>query len=336
MLVLMSFFTLARSLRRVGKTGESVTEHLRIDDPIVLDRDLTRDREQVLTQWQQELDWSAVDESIRDFVHWRFANHTMLSAVKLQAQDHQRCLKVVTPLPETEDTLPMKVKGGQVPHAFFTDERVADFIDNVDHIYYICMKCTRQLPHKLIKKTSIINGRQSDACLHVSGHWNKITAAHRLAVLHAKQNNYKTALVLEEDANFDVDSSQFDFESIAKLIHDDTKEWQMMRINWFDFEGASGECKKVRKCNQWVEQNMCTGTFKTNFHSSAAYIIPARSYDRFLHHGTNIDGNLLGQFVQTILTPNLVHQHAFRKAEFKKEGPFIKHCKAENAKDVNS
>lgn len=323
MLVLIGFSTLSQSLRIHKKTGESVTEHL-------------IDREQVLTHWNQEIDWSAVDESVEDFVHWRFANHTSdatLSAIKLQQpqeKDLEKCMKVVKPLSESNKTSgKIALMGGKVPRMFFTDDRVTDFIDTVDHIYYICMNCHRRVPNKLSKKASFINGAKSDECLHVEGHWSKVTAAHRLAVLHAKQNNYKTVLMLEEDAVFDVDSSKFDFESIAKFIHDDTKEWKMMRINWYDQEGAADECKKSKKCTQWVEQKgMCTGKFKHKFHSSAGYIIPERSYDKFLNRGTSIDGDVLGQFAQTLLTPPLVHQSGFRAQELAKEGPFMNLCKA--------
>jgi hypothetical protein len=229
---------------------------------------------------------------------------------------------------------------------FFTDERLTDFLDNADHIYVICMACKRELPAKLREKASYLNGRLSDECFakyltsdsdDLGSHNRKATLAHRVAIADAQANNFKLPLVLEEDVVFKEDVSQFNFDTIATLIHSTTREWEILRLAWFDqvktWESAAKICKRrqARMCKQWVEQNMCT--IETHLlHSSAAYMLPARSFDRFLTHkaGTTIDGGngMLNQFKQTVVTPALCNQYGkYMSEELRGEPAFMKYCK---------
>merc|ERR1712113_970738 len=128
------------------------------------------------------------------------------------------------------------------------------------------------------------NGRRSDECFAKYINWTS--------------HGHKLTLVLEEDVIFKEDMMQFDFEPIAALIHDASREWEVLRLTWYDHNNEiSNGCRNtnVRSCSQWVEQNMCTIP-SCALHSSAAYMIPAKSYDRFLTGGGGaIDGQVLNQ-----------------------------------------
>lgn len=226
---------------------------------------------------------------------------------------------------------------------FFTDARLTKFLDNADHIYVMCMLCKRELPAQLRDKVSYLDGRLSDECFakyltsdsnDLGTHNRKVTLAHRVAIAHAQANNFKLPLVIEEDVVFKEDVSQYEFDSIAALIHSASREWEILRLAWYDHrESTTKECKRRHKrmCSQWAEQNMCT--IETHLlHSSAAYMLPARSFDRFLAHpaGTTIDGGygMLNQFKQTVLTPALCNQAGrYMDEELRSEPAFVKFCK---------
>jgi hypothetical protein len=224
-----------------------------------------------------------------------------------------------------------------MPDLMFTDKRLTDFLDNVDRIYVICMSCTRDFPAKLKHKVTILNGRLSDECFSQYEKWapgkdhhRRVTFAHRLAITDAQANNFRLALVLEEDVIFKEDLQHFDFEPIAALIHDATRQWEVLRLTWWDrINAISDGCQaeNVRKCNQWVEQNTCTIP-SCDLHSSGAYIIPDRSYERFLTEGWgSIDGEVLNQFTQTVLTPTICHQDHHMTDELTSENLFMERCK---------
>jgi hypothetical protein len=218
----------------------------------------------------------------------------------------------------------------------FTDERLTDFLDNVDRIYIICIECARVVPTKLKQKVAVLNGRLSDECLSNyfpfgdGNHHRRVTFAHRLAITDAQANNFRHALVLEEDAIFKEGLQHFDFESVAALINDANRQWEVLRLTWYDYlNKISNTCatEHVRSCSQWVEQNTCTIP-SCDLHSSAAYILPARTYDRFLTQGTGaIDGAVLNQFTQTVLTPTICNQKRRMQGEFISENLFMEHCK---------
>jgi len=221
----------------------------------------------------------------------------------------------------------------------FTDERLMDFLDIADHVYVICLSCTREVPTKLREKVSILNGRRSDECLSPYINWtkgkgynhvHKVTLAHKLAITDAKAKNFNLSLVLEEDVLFKEDMEHIDFEPIAALVRDASRGWEILRLAWYDhLKKIARGCRaaNVRNCSKWVSQNMCTIP-SCDLHSSAAYMIPARSYDRFLTQGRGaIDGHVLNQFEQTVLTPPLCNQNHLIAPELKSETSFIKHCK---------
>jgi hypothetical protein len=276
-----------------------------------------------------------------DFKQWRFGSftddtyldHPRQAVWTLPPEIMRRCAdSVVMAMPEN----PVGQHG--TDEFFFTDERLTHFLNNADHIYVICMTCKRLFPSELTEKVSIISGRLSDECLakyagtkELTGHLYKVTLAHRIAITHAKANDFKMPLVLEEDVVFKEDVNQFDFNPIVKLVHNASKEWELLRLAWHDYvDLISNGCAvaNVRSCNQWVEQNMCTIPSR-GFISSAAYIIPARSFDRFLSEGQGkIDGGVLNQFKQTVLTPTLCNQEAHMTDELITEDTFIQKCKA--------
>jgi hypothetical protein len=290
-----------------------------------------------------------------DFEQWRFGesaddtssvvNHDKQKMPVWTAPQKimRRCAtSVLTGMPETNvdqhgtSVAMSNVHYGTMPENMFTDERLTDFLDNVDRIYVICMRCTREFPTRLKSKVSILNGRLSDECLgqypffYNEYRHARVTFAHRLAITDAQANNFRLVLVLEEDVIFKEDLLHVDFEPIATLINDASRQWEVLRLTWWDHSNAiSNKCaaEQVRSCNQWVEQNTCTIP-SCDLHSSAAYMMPARSYERFLTEGWGaIDGEVLNQFTQTILTPPICNQVHCLTDELITEDIFMKNCK---------
>lgn len=229
---------------------------------------------------------------------------------------------------------------------FFTDAHIENFLQVVDHVYIICVKCTRGLPESLAKKASNIYAKTSDKCLgmgrfeQVGRHYVRASAAHALAVQHAKQNSFKSILVLEEDASFDLkNTADVDFGSIMNLMRDSSKAWEIIRLGWKNrnAEVASYKkgCQKECQCQQWVEQNMCTiqkqdPSKRCPLLSTTAYIISAQAYDSFItkslqtHNGNYID-QYINDHLNTILTPPLVHQPSYHN-EVMGDAPFRSEC----------
>lgn len=209
----------------------------------------------------------------------------------------------------------------------------------MDHIYVLCVRCQRRLPESLLKKTSNVVAQNSDKCLGMQrsppGHFARVTAAHRLAVTHAKENAYKSILILEEDAAFDAaDTIHFDFSSISQLIHNETKDWDVIRIGWKNRRGelTKKACRKECACNAWVERNMCTIGSKNGgcpLLSTSGYIMSAKVYDRFLAGGqSEVIDTYINRFRNTIVTPPMVHQPAYSYSNEKiGDRPFAEMCK---------
>jgi hypothetical protein len=218
---------------------------------------------------------------------------------------------------------------------FFTDERLEHLFSKADHIYVICMVCKRVMPKSLVHKTKNIAGKESDRCtgLAGSGHHSRVTTAHRLAVMHAKQNNHKVIAILEEDAVFDTNVHDMDLTSVENLLVDDDRDWEIARFGWYNYKGSvagrkgcAGNCH----CAKWQEKNMCTqDKVGCDFHSSSGYFLHTRAYKHFLERFSRsaIDGIVLSQFHATVIFPPLVHQPSYFQVEASGEYVFIKNCK---------
>lgn len=298
------------------------------------------------------------DPVLRDFRQWRFDNDANdTSFVTSGPPDEEPKPKGPKPLYDApfavlrdcagyalkrlpEDQVELHSTGGatpSLPRMFFTDERLVAFVDSVDHIYVICVKCSRTFPPKLREKVSLVKAALSDSCIMKylglapsMSHQRRVTLAHRVAIMDAQVRNAKLALVLEEDVFFTEGAADFDYASIQKLMYATTRSWDVIRLAWYDHnQTISTECQatRVRRCNRWMERSMCT-TPSCDLHSSAAYILPARSYDRFLTQGRGvIDSMPLNQFNQTVVMPALGHQPVYFKRELKAQRAFMTHCK---------
>lgn len=290
-------------------------------------------------QWQGEINYQQWQE-FEGFARWRFsdnANDLEQSNISAPLHNCSKSEKVMNPMAANElpDTIIRGNFGGAegLHKRYFNDSRITHLFSQVDHIYIICVHCNRVLPASLVSKTTNINGHQSDRCLGPRGdHHGRVTAAHRLAVTHGKLNNYKTIAVLEEDALFDTNVDDFDFESIENLIVHQTKEWEIFRLGWYNHRqhlAWENGCSKPCQCRKMVAKNMCTlDKAGCVFHSSVAYILHERAYERFLRHGgSGIDSGILNQFRSTVVSPALCHQAYFQKAEVAGEYGFHKNCR---------
>lgn len=227
------------------------------------------------------------------------------------------CSKSIPQPPDHHENKAGKYMGGLETY-YFQDANITDFFDSVDKIYVLCMNCGRVFPEALKDKVLHIDGKKSDACMGVHGHWAGPTAAHKLAITHAQQHGYKNAIVLEEDVVF-VQGNQFDFEPIKNLIHDSSKPWEIMRLNWMDGSRTGAKCGGCA-LKKWITKSMGTMDRPNKeslckLTSSAGYMLSANSFSRFLGLRGGIDGEIINAFDQTLLIPELCHQIEYLKTE---------------------
>jgi len=286
---------------------------------------------EIVSKWAGDMESSLVS----DFVKWRHGDISLSSSEEDAALAQQIQNPSQDQLVKCSKTVP-ELMPRNLTHYFFNDLRIEEFLKAVDHIYVVCVKCQRSLPQSLLERATNIPAKSSDSCLgmHGHGHYGKATASHRLAITHARENAYKSILILEEDVSFDMkDTTHFDFLTISQLIRDETKDWEIIRIGWKNRgnELAKKSCRQHCECSTWVEQNMCTIESKgvCPLLSTSGYIMSSKIYNRFLNAGqpSAIDV-YINHFKNTIITPPLAHQPAYDNEKVGDE-PFAQKCKQE-------
>lgn len=247
-----------------------------------------------------------MDAALQRFTTWRHGLDT--PSTLTSKTDYKTLLSQCV----SDDILsPMPINANLAKYT--EDPKLEKFFNAFDQIYVICVNCRiKTLPPSLARKALNVNGFKSDTCLNLkrADHCTKATAAHRLAVTHAQQQQHKNILIFEEDAYFETDTTQMDLDSPEDLVRSTEKTWQMMRMGFKYPDHA--HCNKECQCSEWEAKNMCTVSYTgCTLRSSVGYGLPSRSFTEFITSPARcIDDGLMERFKQTFVYPALTYQRS--------------------------
>jgi hypothetical protein len=264
------------------------------------------------------------------FGAWRHGNpdDATYELKALHEDDMNDCLHTMN------RTAPMEGEQNIWPHMLFDGgSDIEGFLQIVDHIYVLCVVCTRTLPASLMDKVSYANGYEIDACFGGQGErLQKVTNAHQLVLAHARNMGYSNALVLEEDAIFDQET-KFDFTPFSALVRDDNT-WEVVWLQWeyaprYYSDGPADSCRGWCTCHTGGEQNMCTvpSPNKCRMRGTGGYLVSSRAFDEIIASDRTCDSGLLETEVgQIVMFPAIIHQGNHFESEVESEEDFISHC----------
>jgi hypothetical protein len=201
------------------------------------------------------------------------------------------------------------------------DEIVYKMIAQADHIYILCIECTRELPNSWQGKVSLVNGHKVDECMHVESFESSNTAkstgatiSHKLIVWGAKLQGHRKIAVLEEDFQLTQSGARTfeENEDEKSALTDFAKNgiWSVLRLEYFPFALYPDlvQCPTSCLCKKHSE-HACELTATCDLRGTVAYMMQNATFDDFLQMQGIIDCQpIQAMKSQFVLVPSLLTQ----------------------------
>jgi len=205
-----------------------------------------------------------------------------------------------------------------------------------DHIYCLCVQCDfPTFPSSWAGKVSMLDVLQADTCLEQQNldHYNKATTMHKLVIWAAKDQNHRTAMVLEEDFVLPDSTTAAninpDYDALEAFIINDWR-WDFLRFGHQPYGYISGgRCYPQCFCaKDELSNDVCTPVGSCDIRSTVAYMVAIREsiVDGVLNASGWIDKFIMQSFKNSYIVPAIIYQNGKLEEETMRDSSFREHC----------